>query len=161
MLDPTKKDTPCPRAKEKPGQDGRRGKTAFKIKPHAHQRLSEGSHKRLCAPGDPTETEPDLPVNEWAGKDWRQEEKGTTEDEMVGWHHWFDGHEFEWAPEVGDGQGILACCSPRSCKESDTIEWLNWTELACISFITVVWGSLAEECLELVCLGLKLSCITY
>ena len=50
--------------------------------------------------------------------------------------------------------------SPRGCEESDTTEWLNWTELACISFITVVWGSLAEECLELVYLGLKLSCIT-
>ena len=84
MLDPTKKDTPCPRAKEKPQQDGRRGKIAFRIKPHAHQRISEGSHKTLCAPGDPTETEPDQPVSEWAGKDWRQEEKGTPEDEMVG-----------------------------------------------------------------------------
>ena len=47
-----------------------------------------------------------------AGKDWRQEEKGTTEDEMVGWYHWLDGHEFEQAPGVGDGQGSLACCSP-------------------------------------------------
>ena len=47
-----------------------------------------------------------------AGKDWRQEEKGTAEDEMVGWHHWLYGHEFEQAPGVGDGQGSLACCSP-------------------------------------------------
>ena len=47
-----------------------------------------------------------------AGKDRRQEEKGTTEDEMVGWHHRLDGHEFEQAPGVGDGQGGLACCSP-------------------------------------------------
>ena len=47
-----------------------------------------------------------------AGKDWRQEEKRTIEDEMVGWHHWLDGHEFEQAPGVGDGQGGLACCSP-------------------------------------------------
>ena len=61
-----------------------------------------------------------------AGKDWRQEEKGITEDEMFGWHHWLDGHEFELAPGVGDGQGSLACCSPRGCKESDTTEWLNW-----------------------------------
>ena len=52
-----------------------------------------------------------------AGKDWRQEEKGTTEDKMVGWHHWLDGHEFEQAPGVGDGQGSLACCSPWSCNE--------------------------------------------
>ena len=63
-----------------------------------------------------------------AGKDWRQEEKGTTEDEMVGWHHWLKGHEFEQAPGVGDGQGGLACFSPWGCKESDTNEWLNWVE---------------------------------
>ena len=63
-----------------------------------------------------------------AGKDWGQEEKGTTEDEMVGWHHWLDGCEFEQALVVGDGQGGLACCSPCSRKESDTTEWLNWTE---------------------------------
>ena len=60
------------------------------------------------------------------GTDWKQEEKGMTEDEMVGWHHQLDGHEFEQAPWVGDGQGGLACCSPRSHKESDTTEWLNW-----------------------------------
>ena len=64
-----------------------------------------------------------------AGKDWRQEEKGTTENEMVGWHHWLSGHEFELAPEVGDGQGSLVCCSPGCHKELDTTEWLNWTEL--------------------------------
>ena len=66
-----------------------------------------------------------------AGKDWRQEEKGTTEDEVVGWHHWLDGHEFEQAVGVGDGQGSLACYSPWGCKESDTTERLNWTELTC------------------------------
>ena len=59
----------------------------------------------------------------------RQEEKGTTEDEMIGWHHRLDGHEFEQAPGVGDGQGCLACCSPCGHKESDTTEQLNWTEL--------------------------------
>ena len=62
-----------------------------------------------------------------AGKDWRQEENGTTDDEMVGWHHWLDGHEFEQALGVGDGLGSLACCSPWNCKESDTTEQLNWT----------------------------------
>ena len=62
-----------------------------------------------------------------AGKDWRQEKKGITEDEMVGWHHWLNGHEFGWIPEAGDGQGGLACCTPRGCKELDTTEWLNWT----------------------------------
>jgi len=61
-----------------------------------------------------------------AGKDWRQEEKGTTEDEMVGCHHWLDGHQFEQALGVGDGQGSLACCSPWGCKESDRTERLNW-----------------------------------
>ena len=64
-----------------------------------------------------------------AGKDRRQEEKGTTEDEMVGWHHWLDGHEFEQALGVGDGQGSLVCCSPRGRKESDTTELIAWTEL--------------------------------
>ena len=58
-----------------------------------------------------------------AGKDWRQEEKGTTEDEMVGWHHWLHGHELEQALGVGDGQGSLACCSSWDCKESDMTEW--------------------------------------
>ena len=63
-----------------------------------------------------------------SGKNWRQEEKGTTEDEMVGWHHWLNWHEFQQAPGVGDGQGSLACCSPWGCKELDTTEQLNWTE---------------------------------
>ena len=61
-----------------------------------------------------------------AGKDWRQEEKGTTEDEMVGWHHQFNGQEFEQALGVGDGQGSLVCCSPWGFKESDTTEQLRW-----------------------------------
>ena len=64
-----------------------------------------------------------------AGKDWRQEEKGVTEDEMVGWHHRLDGHEFEQAPGVDDGQGSLVCCSPWGGKESDTTEWLNWLNM--------------------------------
>ena len=63
-----------------------------------------------------------------AGRGWGQEEKGTTEDEMAGWHHQLDGHEFEWTPEVGDGQGGLACCDSWGHKESDMTEWLNWTE---------------------------------
>ena len=63
-----------------------------------------------------------------ARKDWRQEEKGTTEDEMVGWHHWLNEHEFEQALGVGDGQGSLACCSPLAHKKSDITEWLNWTD---------------------------------
>ena len=61
-----------------------------------------------------------------AGKDWRQEEKGTTEDKMLGWHHWLNGHEFEQALRVDYRQGSPACCSPWGCKMSDTTEWLNW-----------------------------------
>ena len=64
-----------------------------------------------------------------AGKDRRQEEKGTTEDEMIRWHHRLNVHEFENILGVGDGQGGLACCSPWVFKESDTTEWLNWNEL--------------------------------
>ena len=63
-----------------------------------------------------------------AGRDWGQEEKGMTEDEMAGWHHRLDGHEFEWTPGVGDGQGGLVCCDSWGHKESDTTERLNWTE---------------------------------
>ena len=64
-----------------------------------------------------------------AGRDWGQEEKGTTEDEMAGWHHRLDGREFEWTPGVGEGQGGLACCNSWGRKESDMTERLNWTEL--------------------------------
>ena len=60
------------------------------------------------------------------GKHWRQEEKGATEDEVVGWHYWLKGHEFEQALGVGDGKGSLACCGPWGHKESDTTERLNW-----------------------------------
>ena len=60
-----------------------------------------------------------------AGRDWGQEEKGTSEDEMVGWHHPLIGHEFVWTPGVGDGQGDLACCDSWGHKESDTTERLN------------------------------------
>ena len=63
-----------------------------------------------------------------AGKDGRWEEMGITENEMVGWHHRLNGHEFGWTAGVGDGQGGLACCSSWGCKESDTTEQLNWTE---------------------------------
>ena len=64
-----------------------------------------------------------------AGRDWGQEEKGTTEDEMAGWHHRLDGHEFVWTPGVGDGQGGLACCDSWGCKKSDTTERLIWSDL--------------------------------
>ena len=75
---------------------------------------------------------------------------GTTEDEMVGWHHWLDGHEFGWTPGVGDGQGGLLCCSSWGCKESDMTEWLNWTELKMLvaySYIifSISWFILLRE----------------
>ena len=69
-----------------------------------------------------------------AGKDWKQEEKGTTEYGMVGWHHWLNGHEFKQALGVGDGQGILVCCS-HGVTESDMTERLNWTELVVLSIV--------------------------
>ena len=64
-----------------------------------------------------------------AWRDWWQEEKWMTEDEMAGWHHRLDGREFEWTLGVGDGQGGLVCCDSWGHKESDTTELLNWTEL--------------------------------
>ena len=63
------------------------------------------------------------------GRDWEQEEKGTTEDDMAGWHHGLNGCESEWTPGVGDGQGGLACCNSWVCTDSDTTQRLNWTEL--------------------------------
>ena len=80
-----------------------------------------------------------------AGKDWRQEEKGITEDEMVGWHHQLDGHEFEQALGVGDGQACLACCSPWGRKELGTTKWLNcWVLLSQQPLLspTETWGNL-------------------
>ena len=64
-------------------------------------------------------------------RDWGQEEKWMTEDEMAGWDHWLDGRESEWTPGVGDGQGGLVCWDPWGCEESNMTEWLNWTELVC------------------------------
>ena len=84
-----------------------------------------------------------------AGRGWGQEEKGKTEDEMVGWHHRLDGHGFGWTPGVGDGQGGLACCSSWGCKESDTTERLNWTELKkshfCQDSTELTWGEAASK----------------
>ena len=72
-----------------------------------------------------------------AGTDWAQEEKGTTEDEMAGWHHWLDGHESEWVPGFGDRQGGLACCDSWGHKESDTTERL----------IDLIWSETIAELL--------------
>ena len=73
-----------------------------------------------------------------AGRDCGQEEKGTTEDEMAGWHHWLDGRESEWTLGVGDGQGGLACCDSRGHKESDMTEQLNWTEIYIYNKIRII-----------------------
>ena len=62
------------------------------------------------------------------GRNWGQEEKGMTKDEIVWWHHWLNGHGFGWTPGVGDGQGSLVCCGSWGGKESDVTEQLNWTE---------------------------------
>ena len=78
-----------------------------------------------------------------AGKDWRQE-KGMTEDEIVGWHHWLDGHEFEQALGGGDGQGSLVCCSPWGLKESNMTEGLNWTEETRPSFQDHTWEKMGN-----------------
>ena len=71
-----------------------------------------------------------------ARKDWGQEEKQVTENEMTGWHHWLNGHELGWAPGVGDGQGGLACYSSWGGKDVDMTWWLNWTELNWKNFYT-------------------------
>ena len=70
-----------------------------------------------------------------AGRHWGQKEKGMTEDEMAGWHHWLNGRESEWTPGVGDGQGGLACCNSWGCKESDMTEKQNWTD----KLVTCKW----------------------
>ena len=79
-----------------------------------------------------------------AGKDWGQEEKGTTEDEMVGWHHRVNGHGFEWTLGVGDGQGGLACCDSWGRKESDWATELNWTEWKLAVYLKSVFIKLSS-----------------
>jgi len=74
-----------------------------------------------------------------AGRDWGQEEKGMTEDEMAGWHHWLDGYEFEWTPGVGDGQGGLACCDSWGCRvRHNWATELNWMTVIYCMFVIVV-----------------------
>ena len=108
---------------------------------------------------DSLEKDPDI------GQDWRQE-KGTTDDEMVGWHHQLDGHEFEQAPEVGGGQESLMCCSPWDCKESDTTQWLNWTELVSVLYYNLpgtashrVWLCSQQIPGSQICCGLSCQCL--
>ena len=106
-----------------------------------------------------------------AGEDWGQEKKGTTEDEMVGWNHWHNGHGFGWTPGVGDGQGGLAYCCSWGRKESDTTEQLNWTDLrGCFmgvvpyldEFLLYLWGGWRSPCLTPLSSSLLLlKCILY
>ena len=81
-----------------------------------------------------------------AGRDWGQEEKGTTEDEMAGWHHWLDGRESEWTAGVGDGQGGLACCNSWGRKELDTTERLNWTKL----LVSLIFSMISQVFISLI-----------
>ena len=86
-----------------------------------------------------------------AGRGWGQEEERTAEDEMAGWHHWLNGHEFGWILGVGDGQGGLACCSSWGHKESDMTERLtelNWTELMVIEFVPLDFSNTKEKLLD-------------
>ena len=102
-----------------------------------------------------------MPLDPDAGKDWRKEEKGITEEEMVGWHHWLNGHEFEQAPGVGDGQGGLACCSPWGHKESDMTEGLNWTELKNLAWrFRLTADYVLREFVIYVCHRYRYHCIT-
>ena len=107
-----------------------------------------------------TDTEAEVPIpwppdaKNWligkdpdAGKDWKQEQKRPTEDEMVWWHHQVNGHEFEQALGVGDGQGSLVCCSPWGCKDSDTTEWLDWKKDLCWN--TALWNLWMKDSLVL------------
>ena len=73
------------------------------------------------------------------GKDWGQEEKGMTEDEMFGWHHWHSGHGFGWNLGVGDAQGVVVSCISWGRKELVTIEWLSWTELKALGIPCWMW----------------------
>ena len=109
----------------------------------------KGNQSRIFTRGTDAEVEAPilwpLDVKNWligkdpdAGKDWKQEEKGMAEDEMVGWHHWLSGHEFEQTPGDGDGQGSLVCCSPWGHKETDRTERLNWTDLVIIYVSTAL-----------------------
>ena len=84
-----------------------------------------------------------------AGKGWGREEKGTTKNEMVGWHHRLNGRGFGWTAGVGDGQGGLASCGSWGCKESETTEWLNWTEwFMLLSIFSCVFGYLHASSLN-------------
>ena len=92
-----------------------------------------------------------------AWRDWGQEEKGTTEDEMAGWHHWLDAHEPQWTPGVGDGQGGLECCDSWGRKESAMTEQLNWTELRGKFCIYVNYSPFFHNSRENLCFNLYMT----
>ena len=105
-----------------------------------------------------TDVEPETPIlwppdaKNWligkdpdAGKDWCKEQKGMAEDEMIDWHHWLNGHEFEQAPGAGDGQGSLACCRAWGHKKSDMTEQLNWTDICIYMYKYIALAFLWDE----------------
>ena len=92
------------------------------------------------------------------GKEWRQEEKGTKEDEMAGWHHWLNGFEFEWTLGAGDGQGGLTCCESWGHKESDTTERLNWTEKTYMCFCVLSHSVVSDSLRPMDCSPAQLLC---
>ena len=110
----------------------------------------KGNQLRIFIGG--TDTEAETPIlwppdaKNWltgkdpdAGKDWRQEEKGMTEDELVGWHHWLNGHEFEQTPGDGERQGSLACWNPWGHKELDMTGWLNYNRIVTEQISSLSW----------------------
>ena len=130
--------------------------------PWTARRSNQSILKEICTFIGRTDVEVETPmlwppdVKSWliwkdpdAGKDWEQEEKGTTENEMVGWHHRLNEHGFGWTLGVGDGQGVLACCGSWGCKESDTTEQLNWYRLNLTGLLALPLASYAtiEVCL--------------
>ena len=139
MLDPTKKETPCPRAKEKPQQDCRRGKIAFRIKPHTHQRYLEGSNKTLCTPGGPLETEPDLPG--WEGL------KAGGEGDNRGWDGWLASlTRWTW---VWAGSGSWWWTGKPGVLQSTGLQRVghNWvTELNWTSLYFLYYSCLRQAC---------------
>ena len=96
-----------------------------------------------------------------AGKDWGQEEKGMTEDEMAGWHHQLSGHGFGWTPGVGDGQGGLACCDSWDCKESEMTEQVNWTKLKAYTGLTYVLGAILRTLHEVIYLSFMSALLSF
>jgi len=96
-----------------------------------------------------------------AGRVWGQEEKGTTEDEMAGWHHWLDRRESAWTLGVGDGQGGLVCCDSWGRKESDTTERLTWTDCHFVDYFGFIFVGLFVRLLSFSCDLMSIFCVKF